>query len=224
MPIRLALAGSTPLGRDSLERAIDSADEIEVVATSTGVDDTIIVFEEHDIDVALVDIRPDPVDGLRIARWVSANVPATAIVVLATAHTDRIIVESYTAHAHGLVTESTTWPVLIETIGDVASGLRLMSSEDARAAQRRLLAAGRPSGDQLSDADIRLAELVSRGLTDAEIAGLVHLSVQTVRNRVSRLLRSLGLVNRVQLAVFACRHLDPMMLVPDPDRAIPAYR
>lgn len=56
--------------------------------------------------------------------------------------------------------------------------------------------------DRITDETDRLIiALVSAGLTDKQIAGQVFFSPQTVRNRVSRILRETGFDNRVQLAV-----------------------
>lgn len=57
--------------------------------------------------------------------------------------------------------------------------------------------------------DEQIVALVAAGLSDREIADLVYLSCQTVRNRVSKLLEGCGLRNRTQLALLytrrACR-------------------
>lgn len=209
MTIAVVLAGASPLSRGALERALDVEHDLEVVATTDDLEEVATAFEEHDVAVTLVDTRADAVGGLRLARWIRTHVPGCAVVMLAAAATDRMIVEAYTTRSLALVTEGATCAELVETIRDAAAGLRLISAEDARAAHQRLRSLGPVPSDDISEADTRLAGLVSHGLTDAEIAARLHLSVQTVRNRVSRLLRSLGMTNRVQLAVFACRHLDP---------------
>ena len=212
MTIGVVLAGSSPLSRDALERALDIEHDLEVVTTTDELDAVATVFEEHDVAVALVDTRADAAGGLRLARWIRTHAPGCAVVVVAEAATDRMIVEAYTTRSLALVTEGTTCAELVETIRDVASGLRLISAEEARAAHHRLRSLGQMPTDDISEADTHLAGLISHGLTDAEIAARLHLSVQTVRNRVSRLLRTLGMTNRVQLAVFACRHLDPTVV------------
>jgi len=48
--------------------------------------------------------------------------------------------------------------------------------------------------------DVEILELIAIGLSDSEIAGVVYMSPQTVRNRVSQMLIHSGLSNRTQLA------------------------
>jgi len=49
--------------------------------------------------------------------------------------------------------------------------------------------------------DRKMLDLLTRGYTDRQIAGEVYLSLQTVRNRMSRLLQRFHLENRTQLAL-----------------------
>ena len=56
-----------------------------------------------------------------------------------------------------------------------------------------------PSGDVAQDPEHRLLELVGLGLTNDEIAADLHLSLSTVKRRISRLLVEHSLSNRRQL-------------------------
>ncbi|NCV97057.1 MAG: DNA-binding response regulator, partial [Acidimicrobiia bacterium] len=54
---------------------------------------------------------------------------------------------------------------------------------------------------RLDATDRKMLELLIRGCTDRQIASSVYLSLQTVRNRMSRLLQKFHLDNRTQLAL-----------------------
>jgi DNA-binding NarL/FixJ family response regulator len=53
----------------------------------------------------------------------------------------------------------------------------------------------------LTDRETEVALAVGRGLTNAEIASELYLSVPTVKAHVSRLFDKLGVTNRVQIAI-----------------------
>ena len=55
--------------------------------------------------------------------------------------------------------------------------------------------------EQLSDGDRAIVALVARGLTNRDIARELHMSYQTVRNRLTRIFDLTGATNRTQLAV-----------------------
>jgi DNA-binding NarL/FixJ family response regulator len=55
--------------------------------------------------------------------------------------------------------------------------------------------------EQLSDEDRAIVALVARGLTNRDIARELHMSYQTVRNRLTRIFDLTGVTNRTQLAI-----------------------
>jgi DNA-binding NarL/FixJ family response regulator len=63
-----------------------------------------------------------------------------------------------------------------------------------------------PGHLSLTPRDRRILKLVVDGCTNVEIAARVHLSTQTVKNEISVLMATIGVRNRVQLAVYAVRH------------------
>jgi len=54
--------------------------------------------------------------------------------------------------------------------------------------------------EQLSDGDRAIVALVARGLSNRDIAAELHMSYQTVRNRLTRIFDLTGMTNRTQLA------------------------
>ena len=61
---------------------------------------------------------------------------------------------------------------------------------------------------RLTAVEQRLMDLVMRGATNREIAARLGLSEQTVKNRLSRVYRKVGVRNRVELALYAYRHVQ----------------
>jgi DNA-binding CsgD family transcriptional regulator len=62
----------------------------------------------------------------------------------------------------------------------------------------------RPGG--LSVRELEVARLVAQGRTSTEAAGVLHLSVRTVDNHLSRIFSKLGVSSRVQLATWMAAH------------------
>lgn len=90
--------------------------------------------------------------------------------------------------------------------GQIADHIRhILSSDQALDTKIKARARGAPERNDffagLSEQQLRLALLVTEGLTNAEIAEQMGLSVNTVRNYLSHLMTRLKVRNRTQLAV-----------------------
>ena len=59
---------------------------------------------------------------------------------------------------------------------------------------------------RLTERELAVLRLLARGLTNADIAGNLHLSEGTVRNHVSTILAKLQVADRTQAAVIALQH------------------
>jgi DNA-binding CsgD family transcriptional regulator len=77
------------------------------------------------------------------------------------------------------------------------SGARLWA--DRAAAELDRLGLRRSSGDELTEAEQRVAELAAKGLTNREVAATLHLSPKTVGANLSRVYRKLGIRSRAEL-------------------------
>ena len=97
---------------------------------------------------------------------------------------------------------------LIHTIRDVASGMRLINPVTVRAAAEALDKKGLGILRGLDANDRQIARLIALGYSDKQIAETVYLGLQTVRNRVSRLLSRFDKENRTQLALFFAEYHD----------------
>jgi DNA-binding NarL/FixJ family response regulator len=91
---------------------------------------------------------------------------------------------------------------MLLTIRSVASGARPFNSDEVLQAMKSLDETGLNLLKTLDETDRIILRELATGASDQQIASVVFLSVQTVRNRVSRLLRRFGRENRTQVAVF----------------------
>ncbi len=66
---------------------------------------------------------------------------------------------------------------------------------------------------RLTPREMDVVKLIVQGMTNAEIAGRLHISAETVRNHISHIMEKLNLNNRVQVAVYALREDSPMSTV-----------
>lgn len=200
-PIRVLICDDHDMVRDALAAVIEREPDLEPVTCRGTADDAIATLKRHPIEVAVLDVHLDHGTGIDVARWIRANRPQCRSLILTSFPSDQVIVDTYEAGANGLVLKGSPAHHLVESIRDTHAGLRLLDSLTARAARHRLGTAPSLQMDDLDLVDRAILDMLADGSTDREIADEVHLNVQTIRNRVSRLLTKFGKANRTQLAV-----------------------
>ncbi|MEV6719210.1 response regulator transcription factor [Lentzea sp. NPDC051208] len=149
-------------------------------------------------------------DGIEVTRRILAADGATQVLVLTTYDTDAHVYEALRAGASGFLVKDAPPEPVIEAIRAVATGDALLSPS----VTRRLLntvAATLPRSNSshfagLSTQDAELLRLISRGRTNAEIAGQLNLTAATVKTYVSRLLTRINARDRRHAVVLAYEH------------------
>jgi DNA-binding NarL/FixJ family response regulator len=173
-------------------------------------DTTMDLVDKTEPDILVVDVRLENESGLDVARSVVAKHPKTKIVVLTSFNSDEALVQAYELGASAFILKAGSADVLVRTIRDAAAGLRLINPAEVRAAARELDKKGIGIIRELDANDRQIARLISLGYSDKQIAETVFLGLQTVRNRVSRLLSRFNKENRTQLALFFAEYQAEM--------------
>lgn len=199
--ITVAICEDHPMIRDALARIINQDPSLAVVGVAATPDAMLDVVRQHKPNVVVLDVRLGVSSGIEIARQVRQHHARSKIVMLTAFPSDEALVGSHEAGASAFIPKSGTSEQLVATLKSVASGGSLIDPVDVRAASQRLADAGFAEVTALDATDRRIAERIAQGWSDKQIAADVYLSLQTVRNRVSRLLSRFDKDNRTQLAL-----------------------
>ncbi|MER7622027.1 response regulator transcription factor [Streptomyces sp. NPDC126503] len=218
MTIRLIVVDDDPLVRAGLSLMLGGAEDIAIVGEAADGGEVPALVERLAPDVVLMDIRMPGVDGLTATADLRGRPGAPEVLVLTTFHAGEQVLSALRAGAAGFLLKDTPPAEIVAAVRRVAAGEPVLSPAvtrqlmrhvaDAPAApgaapSRRAADPGRRAAlDALPDREREVALAVGRGLSNAEIAAELYMSVPTVKTYVSRLLAGLGLNNRVQIALF----------------------
>ena len=208
--IHVVIADDDPLVRSALRMVLAGTDDVTVVAEIADGDEVAQAITEHQPDVVLMDIRMPRLDGVRATEIARSLPRAPDVIVLTTFDADDHVISALRAGASGFLLKDTPPADIVDAIRRVAAGEPILSA----GVTRRLIALAvdgrtdtrasemaRQQLNRLSDREREVAEAVSRGLSNAEIADELYMSVATVKSYVTRLLAKLDLNNRVQIAI-----------------------
>ncbi|MBB5491920.1 DNA-binding NarL/FixJ family response regulator [Nocardiopsis metallicus] len=224
-PVRVLLVDDDALVRAGLRLMLSGDERIEVVGEADDGAGVVAAVAEHRPDVVLMDVRMPGVDGIAATeelRSGAASKPNGAgggtgpqVLVLTTFDADATVVRALRAGAAGYLLKHTDPARIVEAVLRAASGEPVLSPSVARALMDQVAGAdpversaaptrrerARARLALLSDRERDVAEAVTEGLSNAEIADRLYMSMGTVKAHVSSALTKLDLSGRIQLAL-----------------------
>jgi DNA-binding NarL/FixJ family response regulator len=166
--------------------------------------------EELRPDVVVMDIRMPGVDGIEATRRITAGAGESRIVVLTTFDDDDYVYGALRAGASGFLVKDMALDDIIGAIRVVAAGDALIAPSVTRRLIQDFTSARsaeppRPRRDltAITDREREVLTLVGSGLSNAEIAERLFISVATAKTYLTRLLSKLDARDRVQLVIIA---------------------
>jgi DNA-binding NarL/FixJ family response regulator len=205
--IRVVLADDQPLVRTGLRMILSAEPDLEVVGEAADGAQAVAVCAESAPDVVLMDVRMPVMDGIEATAKVTAAADAPRVLVLTTFDLDEVVYDALRAGASGFLLKDAPEERLTTAIRVVADGGSLFAPSVTRTliAEFARRSPAPPPGtlERLTDRETEVLRLVARGLSNAEIAGELFVTENTVKTHVARLLMKLGLRDRVQAVVLA---------------------
>ena len=200
--MKLIIADDDRLVLNSLKTILESDTANTVCACCTNGEEAVKAYLEYAPDAALLDIRMGGKSGLEAAREILERDKDAKIIFLTTFHDTDYIVEALDMGASGYILKQ-DYEQIIPALNTVMAGGRVLGAEIMNAIPPLISNRSRDlSAYGLDERQQQITEAVSKGLSNKEIAAMLHLSEGTVRNYISAILEILNLRDRTQLAVF----------------------
>ncbi|MFJ9572049.1 response regulator [Streptomyces bacillaris] len=219
--IRVLLADDQEIVRTGMAMILSAEDDIQVVAQAQDGLQALEQAELHRPDVVLMDIRMPRLDGLDALRHLTRPHAAyrPQVVMVTTFDDEDYLTRAVAAGAAGFILKDSGPRLLAEAVRAAAAGDSLVSPSITVRLLRRLRTAGsapgtgaaqgaavRPGAPQLSPREREVVVLLAEGLTNAEIATALSITVGTVKTHLTNVQAKLGARNRVEIAAWAWRN------------------
>jgi len=210
--IRVLIVDDHALFRRGLVQVLLFEDGIEVVGEGEDGDDAVRKAEELVPDVVLMDVRMPRVSGIEATRRLSEMLPTTKILMLTVSDEEDDLYEAIKAGATGYLLKEISIEEVADAVRAVVQGQTLISPSMAsklivefnnlarRADERQSVPA-----PKLTDRELEVLKLVARGLTNRDIADVLFISENTVKNHVRNILEKLHLHSRMEAVIYAVK-------------------
>ena len=206
--IRVFVVDDHAVVRFGLAALLESETDVQFVGDAEGAEDALHQLRELDgkglrPHVVLMDLRMDPIDGIKSTRLIRERYDDVEVVVLTSFDEDDRVRAALEAGASGyLLKDADVDEVLVAVRAAHRGELQLDP-----AVARRLTESLRdsPSGPELTSRELDVLRLLGEGHANKSIAATLGITERTARTHVSKILAKLGLSSRTQAALWAAR-------------------
>jgi DNA-binding NarL/FixJ family response regulator len=211
MSTSVLIVDDQALVRAGFRMILTSQPDLEVIAEAADGHEAVRLAQQKLPDVVLMDIRMPNLDGLAATRLITAmDTPRPVrVVILTTYELDEYVFDALAAGASGFLLKDVRPEDLVYGVRLVAAGEALLAPSVTRRlisefARRRPPAESQAASlELLTSREREVLELIARGQSNAEIAGSLFLSENTIKTHVAHILEKLDLRDRVQAVIYA---------------------
>ena len=197
--IKLMIVDDHMIVRMGLMSLLAAKKDIEVVGDAADGPSALRKVTRLKPDVVLMDLMMPGMDGTETTRRILEVAPETRVLILTTFGTADGIAHAIAAGAAGAVLKSVELPRLVEAIRKVAAGERVVSEEIGRILESE------PPLPPLSQRQQDVLESIVRGLSNADIANQLGISLQMVKDHAKAIFVKLGAANRTEAVAIALK-------------------
>lgn len=208
--IKILIADDHAVVREGTRQILEQEPDMDVIGEAADGEEAIRLAGSLKPDVAIVDISMPKMDGIEATRQIKALYPTMVVLILSAYDDDQFVFSLLEAGAAGYLLKSVRGSELVEAVRAVYNGESALHPSIARKVLNRFVPAPDKSPKQepsevLTDRELEVLKLATRGLSNQEIADELFLSLRTVQAHISHIFNKLQVSSRTEAVVRALK-------------------
>jgi two-component system, NarL family, response regulator LiaR len=205
---RVLLVDDHRMVRQGLIFFLSTQPQITIVGEAETGEEALRLVAALQPDVVLLDLVLPTMGGIDVLRILQEQHPAVDVIVLSSFVDDDKVKQAIQAGAAGYLMKDVDPDELVNAIRCARRGELYLHPEAATRLAKAMRPGDQlePSPEQLTEREREVLKLVTRGLSNQDIADHLNVGLKTVKTHMSSIFQKLGFENRVQAALYALRH------------------
>ncbi len=206
MPIKVLIADDHEVVRVGLRAMFDGTD-VEVVAEVGTGKAALEASLSLNLDLVLLDVRMPDGDGLRVLSRLKDEKPDLPVLMISTYDNSTYMARSVALGATGYFLKDVARETLLDAMIRATRGEMVWRREELRRVTGAMSTPRMPVDVDvpLTQRESEVLHQLAHGLTNKEIAAVLSISYETVKEHVQHILQKIGVSDRTQAAVWAVR-------------------
>lgn len=204
--IRLFVVEDQPKILKNQLKLLEAAPELEIVGTALSGEEALEELEkmENKPDVILCDLGLPRMSGIEVTQQVRSAYPGVEILIFTVFEEEDKVIGAIKAGAAGYMLKGAESHKIVEGIKDVHQGGSVIQPSLARRLLQHFNAPPVQEGlkpevvTPLTNREVECLQMIAKGLSNSEAAGVLGLSKATVRTHLEHIYQKLDVTNRVE--------------------------
>ena len=208
--IKILIADDHAVVRAGTRQLLEQEEDFKVVAEAADGEEAVQLAGSFNPDVAIIDIAMPKLDGIEATQQIKKLYPTVAILILSAYDDDQFVFSLLEAGAAGYLLKSVRGSELVNAVRAVYAGESVLHPSIARKVLNRFVDTARKPQQKkpqeiLTEREIEVLKLATRGLSNQEIADELYLSLRTVQTHLSHIFNKLQVSSRTEAVVRALK-------------------
>lgn len=207
--IRILIADDHAVVREGTRKMLEREADLEVVAEAGDGEEAVKLVGESMPDIVIMDINMPKLDGIEATKRIKLLYPKVSILILSAYDDDQFVFSLIEGGAAGYLLKSASGREIVDAVRAVSTGESALHPAIARKVLNRFASSTKPAKtkpkEPLSERELEVLRMATRGLSNHQIADELCLSLRTVQAHLAHIFNKLQVSSRTEAVVYGLK-------------------